>query len=567
MLILLVLLITLNVASSRASNPCIFQLNPNSTGIGILNETFTGTEHCVYLGVRYALPPTGIRRFQNPELYIPSGPQNYTTFGSICPQWDDMNHWGKLLGDEDCLFLNIYVPQEGGGSTQDPQRPRYPVLVYVHGGSFVIGSGRMFATHGGDLLMDHGVVVVAINYRLSALGFLRIPEWKVAGNFGLKDQRVALRWIQQNIAAFGGDPECVTLLGHSAGAAAAAHHLYFTGSRGLFHRLILMGGSNLVPFGLRYAQESNVTEKVMSAFNVTSLEELQLIDYREFHKKYIFEHVPFMNQYSPYFIPTVEEGSEDSEAFIIRPPHELVKQKPAMQVPILMGLTATEFEKILYYRDQFFLGRNFPSNGGVDRLKEAMIHKVVTQRLKNATNPAAVIEKLANMANVYYPTKQMLRHLANFQGDLPVYYYRFEFDGRFGYCKYEYSKALVRERFYGAIHGDDLAYVFSPYIVRQALTNRTEFQKEWKVHERVVELVSNFVKFGYPTPQDGMSVKWPAYNSNGSRPMYLNIDDELEVRVENDERDEYYRLWELTYQCMYYNECKSIELLANNGND
>lgn len=337
------------------------------------------------------------------------------------------------------------------------------------------------------------MLIVAINYRLSALGFLRIPEWNVTGNFGLKDQRAALQWIQQNIAAFGGDPDCVTLMGHSAGAAAAAHHLYSEVSRGLFHRLILIGGSNLVPFGLMYAQDRNVTEKVMSAFNVTSLEELQLIDYRVIHTKYIFDHVAFMNQFSPYYIPAVEDPT-NSEAIIVKSPHELVKRKPASRVPILMGLTATEFERILYYRDQLFLGHNFPEDGD-QRLDEARILKFVKQRLNNATDFAA-IGKLANMANVYYPTKRLLRHLVEFQGNLSVYYYRFEFDGRFGYCKYEYSKALVRERFYGAIHGDDLAYVFSPYIVRQALANRSEYRKEWKVHERVVELVSNFVKFG-----------------------------------------------------------------------
>ncbi|MEY9875075.1 para-nitrobenzyl esterase [Streptacidiphilus sp. MAP12-33] len=139
-----------------------------------------------------------------------------------------------------CLTLNVWTPQSGSG--------RRPVLVWIHGGGFLTGSGSDPVFDGGRLARRHDIVVVTVNYRLGALGFLRLAgtlgeRYASSGNTGLLDQRAALAWVRDNIAAFGGDPGNVTLCGQSAGAFGVVAHLAAPGSAGLFHKAIVQSGS------------------------------------------------------------------------------------------------------------------------------------------------------------------------------------------------------------------------------------------------------------------------------------------------------------------------------------
>ena len=138
------------------------------------------------------------------------------------------------MGEEDCLFLNIYtetLPQ----SSSHIHHLR-PVFFWIHGGSFKFGSGT-FKGMNMDLLVESGLVVVTINYRLGPLGFLALPGTEVSGNQGLKDQHLAIRWVKQNIANFGGNPSRVTLAGMSAGGVSVHAHILSPGAAGeqLFH--------------------------------------------------------------------------------------------------------------------------------------------------------------------------------------------------------------------------------------------------------------------------------------------------------------------------------------------
>ena len=140
-----------------------------------------------------------------------------------------------LTGGEDCLYLNVYTKQT------DPPVLR-PVIVYIHGGAFVVGSCEAML-YGPQVLLDREVVMVGINYRLGALGFLSLETEEAPGNLGLHDQYLALLWVRDNIAQFGGDPDNVTLMGVSAGAMSATCHLVSPLSRGLFHRVIALSGT------------------------------------------------------------------------------------------------------------------------------------------------------------------------------------------------------------------------------------------------------------------------------------------------------------------------------------
>ncbi|XP_059174441.1 acetylcholinesterase-like [Physella acuta] len=149
--------------------------------------------------------------------------------------------------DEDCLYLNIYVP------VILSKKGLFPVLVHVHGGSNMAGMGAMF--HGDVLASEGEMIVVTFNYRLAALGFLSIPDLDIAGNFGIFDQLQALRWVSENIANFGGDPGKVTLQGHSAGSTDVGLHLLSPLSQVYFQRAILQSGSPTVDWALMSRRE------------------------------------------------------------------------------------------------------------------------------------------------------------------------------------------------------------------------------------------------------------------------------------------------------------------------
>ena len=145
---------------------------------------------------------------------------------------------GFHVGQEDCLFLNVYTPVASEGLL--------PVMVYLHGGGFVAGEGSS-TMYGPHFFMDEGVLLVTVQYRLGIFGFLSTGQEEAPGNLGLWDQREALVWVKDNIAAFGGDPDRVTLFGESAGSMAVNFHLVSPQSRGLFHGAILQSGTDLGP--------------------------------------------------------------------------------------------------------------------------------------------------------------------------------------------------------------------------------------------------------------------------------------------------------------------------------
>lgn len=197
----------------------------------------------VWKGIPYAAPPVGPLRWQPPQAVRPwAEPLLCQDFGAECPQPKLRVAGSRSSGDqsEDCLYLNIWAPP-----TKDTEK--LPVMVWIHGGGMVVGSGSR-AIYDGAALAREGVVLVSINYRLGPLGFFAHPglsaqsDNKTSGNQGLKDQCAALRWVQRNISAFGGDPSNVTIFGESAGAASVCWLLVVPEARGLFHRAIAQSG-------------------------------------------------------------------------------------------------------------------------------------------------------------------------------------------------------------------------------------------------------------------------------------------------------------------------------------
>ncbi|SEQ41834.1 carboxylesterase/lipase family protein [Microlunatus flavus] len=191
-----------------------------------------------FLGIPYAAAPTGARRWKAPEAPASwDGVREASTFGNACPVLPSTN--GPRSETEDCLVVNVWRPV--GTTSKD----RLPVHVFIHGGGLVNGSGAQ--NDESPLVGRTGVIGVSLNYRLGVFGFLRTPglaaEDANAGNYGFLDQEAALRWVQRNIAAFGGRASEVTIDGESAGGWSVCGHLVSRGSKGLFRRAMIQSGS------------------------------------------------------------------------------------------------------------------------------------------------------------------------------------------------------------------------------------------------------------------------------------------------------------------------------------
>ncbi len=205
-----------------------------------------------YLGIPYAAPPVGERRWRAPAPLAPwSGTREATRHGAACPQFGSPFAGlaipsDEIGGDEDCLVLDVYAPVDATPVTAE--RPGLPVLFWIHGGGNVIGQASNY--DGGYLAATQDVVVVAINYRLGPLGWFRHASLRAeatteedrSGNFGVLDMIAALGWVRDNIAAFGGDPGNVTIFGESAGGRDVFALLRAPGARGSFHRAIAQSG-------------------------------------------------------------------------------------------------------------------------------------------------------------------------------------------------------------------------------------------------------------------------------------------------------------------------------------
>ena len=201
----------------------------------------------VFLGIPYALPPTGERRLAAPVAAAAwTEPLRATIPPSACPQLPSPDPAGLASSNEDCLYLNVWTPAPASGVTSRGK----PVMVWIHGGGFVEGYGAAKQYDATHLASSADAVVVTVNYRVGALGFLAASDLDdadarhVSGNYGLLDLQMALRWVARNVSAFGGDPGNVTVMGESAGANAVLGLLASPGSEGLFHRAIVQSATD-----------------------------------------------------------------------------------------------------------------------------------------------------------------------------------------------------------------------------------------------------------------------------------------------------------------------------------
>lgn len=334
------------------------------TRTGVLDGFVAENGVNAFLGVSYAKPPVGGLRWKPPVALDDSNEVvSCHEMGPTARQFEDEVEPASLQPQsEDCLSLNIWVA--------DLEKKNQPVMVYIHGGAYFSGGSADPLYNGAAFAANHDVVIVSINYRLNVFGSLQLAalpggeEYEQAGYLNLLDQVQALKWIKENIAAFGGDPECVTLFGESAGSASAALLAVTPAASGLFKRAICESGpiqlcktpAMAAPYAVEFAQIMGcaTVQDLMAKSDVEILEGMQeLCDRHRFEVSLIF---------SP-----VCDGK-----FVPEKPMAAWKDGAAADVDILIGSTEDEFNYFAFYfkpeeMPSFWHGQvNFHFDGQVD---------------------------------------------------------------------------------------------------------------------------------------------------------------------------------------------------------
>jgi para-nitrobenzyl esterase len=286
--------------------------------------------------IAYAKPPVGALRWRPAEAPEPwAGVRDAGRFGAIAPQVPSAAE--ALIGgtpgeqSEDCLYLNVRTPSLDGAR---------PVMVWIHGGAFVTGAGSLGTYNGKYLVARGGVVVVTINYRLGALGFLNLrdaTDGKLpgTGTEGLSDQIMALRWVKQNIASFGGDPNNITVFGESAGAMSAGALLSMPTAKGLFHKAILQSGAGHV--GRRRESSAKVATLLLEKLGTHDPDALMTLPHTAILKAQAAIIEEARNGGMP-FAPTIDE------ALLPVRPIENIRAGSANGIAILTGTTMEEWK-------------------------------------------------------------------------------------------------------------------------------------------------------------------------------------------------------------------------------
>ncbi|GJQ88158.1 Est-6 [Trypoxylus dichotomus] len=325
------------IISAFAHDPPLIEIS-NGLLQGTLRKSYNGRIFSSFEGIPYARPPVGDLRFEAPKE-----PYNWTDTWIANTKHQCLQSfslpWSKaaVMGDEDCLYINVYVPREKPTSSDNLN-----VIVHIHGGGFMMGSGHLYA--GPEYLMDEDVIFVTMNYRLGPLGFLTTEDDVVPGNNGMKDQTLSLLWIQKNIKYFGGNPSSVTLTGMSAGGASVHLHYFSPLSKGLFHRGFSESGTALDPWVI---QDNGLekTKRLATLVGCPTDSSKEIIDcLRSRSGNKILEHVkelsPVMGSTIAPFAPVIEKENEG--AFLTQNPYKALVDKSIVDLPWIVAISEQE---------------------------------------------------------------------------------------------------------------------------------------------------------------------------------------------------------------------------------
>ncbi|KAL4709553.1 hypothetical protein ACJJTC_007284 [Scirpophaga incertulas] len=517
---------------------------------GELVDNEFGGKFYSFKGIPYAEPPVGNLRFKAPKPVSHwNGVRKSLQFGSICYQ-------RQLLiglppdGSEDCLYINVYSPDISPNAN-------LPVMVWIHGGAFTNGSGND-TIYGPEFLIRHGVVVVTLNYRVGVLGFLCLETADAPGNAGMKDQVLALKWVQKNILQFGGDANNVTIFGGSAGGASVAFHLVSPMSKGLFARAICQSGCSL-NFWTRIIDPRQKAIALAKKLGFYSEDDTELYTFfKNLPVEKMIDHnlqtVLGNKCYELDWAIVSEKQYDDNECFFYGDMTELLRSGIHDGVEIMTGYNEDEgilaFAKpnILEYSDnflEFFVPKQIAMERPLlERLEIGA--KFKNYYFKNGLKPSDNLDGLLKYISMDFLVFELIsftKFCSN--ANKIVYLYKFT-------CKSERNQAANRlklaDLFQGlgrttVCHTDELPYLFNAKTINQKLDTSSE---TFQIISNVTNLWTNFAKYGNPTPDDALGVRWMPYSVE--RQHYLEIGNDLISRVspDKDEVDFWDRVFKQT---------------------
>ncbi|XP_050499760.1 juvenile hormone esterase [Diabrotica virgifera virgifera] len=519
-----------------SANADILVTTPNGLIRGRQEYSQRGISFYAFQEVPFAKPPVGDLRFKERRCrYGPAdnweGVLDTVKNRKVCVSQGVVDD-PALEETEDCLYLNVYTPRYPSSNES------LPVIFFIYGGGFVVGYAT-FDEIGPHYMMEHDVIVVTANYRVGLMGFLSTEDESIPGNFGLKDQHLAFKWVQENIKAFGGNPARVTIMGHSAGSASVAYQLMSKKNQGLFWGGVMLSGSSLSPWSYqrnarKYAymmakslnssiDENTPSREVRDLFLRVSANDLKHASWKlpAFEDQLISG---FM------FAPVIEPEGED--ALITEPMYSALDNGHMLQVPIMIGISseeriwdaanATSFKALLETYDN-----NVTKFVNDDmHLTDQTLREEVGNAIRKVYVDGLIQDNFGRAVKFFSDTsfaRGIMQHALLQSEYSEVYFYEFSYYGP--------DFAGWRPTIAGAdkINHADI----DPYLwVKNNVSNLDTFTKDDVLaSERLRILVTNFAKRLYPCSDytDILGVEyWPTVKPKNFQ--YMNINNTLEVQ-------------------------------------
>ncbi|KAK3105623.1 hypothetical protein FSP39_002059 [Pinctada imbricata] len=524
------------VVPSFADDATVFTSLGRIKGVQTVDKE-TGKKVYEFRGIRYAKPPTGERRFRKPDPVEPwEGEYDATNFGYACPQsvnelFDDKSK----NQSEDCLFLNIYVPRSISSEE------KLSVMVWIHGGGFIIGNGHFY--DGTRLAVDGNVVVVTINYRLGILGFLALYHPASRGNYGLWDQKLALHWISDYIEAFRGNPASITIFGESAGGMSVSAQSLIPSNKDLFQRVIAQSGVISRTLLVRKKVARKALERLPAKTKCKPDDLFQFVDcLRQVDVEILLEASSFWN-YLPedsVTLETVYGVVVDGEIF---PEHPVkLLQDPSSHHAVMLrsldfmtGTTSQEGSLIymsvppnVQERYNFNISENIPS----DFICEGILRPFI--RLNYKGNDA-IYKKGCKFFTSVGSKEELRNRAADLFADMMFTSATREMlnfhtkQKRGKTYQYQFSKISPKpfaipppKWFKGSGHGDELLYLFrSEKENRPGMIDITLTGHDRRVSDDMISLWTSFAKTGTPSTGKG-SIPWIEYDPHSR--VYMDIE-------------------------------------------
>jgi para-nitrobenzyl esterase len=473
----------------------------------------------IFKGVPFAAPPIGQFRWREPQPVQPwTGVRKANQFGPRAmqlPIFGDMNFRSNGVS-EDCLYLNIWTPNTAA--------PKLPVLVYFYGGGFMAGDGSE-PRYDGESMARNGIVAVTVNYRLGVFGFLSHPEltkespFRASGNYGLLDQSAALQWVQQNIAAFGGDPKRITIAGESAGSWSVSAQMASPLSRNLIAGAIAESGALLGGKTATLADAEKAGLKWAEGIKKPSLAELRAMSAEEVLKA-------AANAGFGAF-PVCVDGH-----FFPQSPQEIFAKGQQANVPLMAGWNTQESGPQMILGNGPATVENFRK--GVERIHGANAEKILKVYHPSSDEEAEqTATELAGDMFIGFGT-WMLMHMHSGNSGKPVYRYLYarprpQMRPEMGNSQAGLAGGVIRDTTgkakapappaKGAVHSAEIEYAMG-----NLPTNRVY---DWQPEDFIVSSVLqgyfvNFIKTGNP---NGVGLpKWPVFSSqSGAQVMRIDV--------------------------------------------